>query len=68
VDSRSRAPRTAARARPVEAFEDGEVVYDAYDPNGGNGIIIRGSDGLYHRYFHFDSTNVSMGDRSTGAT
>lgn len=48
---------------PVSAFEDGTVVYDSYDPNGGNGIIIRGQDGLYHRYFHFDSTDVNVGQQ-----
>lgn len=62
VDLVVRGAPNGGEGRPVEAFEDGTVVYNAFDRNGGNGIIIRGKDGLYHRYFHFDDTSVSVGD------
>jgi murein DD-endopeptidase MepM/ murein hydrolase activator NlpD len=68
VDVTVKGAANGGKGSPVSAFEDGEVVYNAYDQNGGNGIIIRGEDGLYHRYFHFDSTDVGVGDRSTAAT
>lgn len=63
VDLTVKGARNGGKGHPVEAFEDGQVIYDAYDPNGGNGIIIRGDDGLFHRYFHFDSTSVRNGQR-----
>jgi murein DD-endopeptidase MepM/ murein hydrolase activator NlpD len=63
VDLVVKGAANGGKGHPVTAFEDGEVTYDGYDPNGGNGIIIKGTDGLYHRYFHFDSTDVEMGQQ-----
>lgn len=44
------------RGQPVLAFRPGTVVNSgAMDAAGGNGVIVRGYDGLYYRYFHFDN-------------
>jgi len=53
--------RDGGRGMPVGAFRPGTVVAATIDPNGGNGIIIAGDDGKYHRYFHFDELNVRPG-------
>ena len=53
--------RDGGRGLPVGAFRGGTVVAATIDPNGGNGIIIQASDGLYDRYFHFDELNVRPG-------
>src|SRR5688500_10698828 len=49
------------RGSPVTAFQPGRVVAVTQDPHGGNGVILQGEDGLYHRYFHFDAINVRQG-------
>lgn len=51
------------RGSPVGAFQGGTVVAVTQDPNGGNGVILQGVDGLYHRYFHFDSIGVKQGQQ-----
>lgn len=63
VDLVVRGAQNGGRGTPVRAFQGGTVVAVTQDPNGGNGIIIQDDEGLYHRYFHFDSMNVERGQR-----
>lgn len=63
VDLVVRGAKDGGRGSPVPAFRGGTVVAVTSDPNGGNGIILQDEQGLYHRYFHFDSINVKQGDR-----
>lgn len=46
-----------------KAFNSGQVVAAGWmGKDSGYGIIIKGDDGLYHRYFHNASINVKAGD------
>lgn len=63
VDLVVRGAANNGRGAPVQAFRGGTVVAVTEDPNGGNGVIIQNPDGLYDRYFHFDSINVKTGQQ-----
>lgn len=56
------------RGSPVRPFRAGTVVAVTTDPVGGNGVILQGDDGLYHRYFHFDAIHVKQGQRVDNST
>jgi murein DD-endopeptidase MepM/ murein hydrolase activator NlpD len=51
------------RGTPVGAFQPGTVEAVTLDSKGGNGVIIRMENGLYSRYFHWDSIAVSAGQK-----
>ncbi len=51
------------RGSDVHPFQPGVVAAITHDPDGGNGVIIRSPDGLYHRYFHFDSISAKEGQQ-----
>lgn len=55
--------RDNGRGTPYGAFTSGTVEALTNEPNGGKGIIIKGDDGLFHRYFHNDAIRVKKGQR-----
>lgn len=63
VDLVIRGAENNGRGQPVGAFQGGTVAAITQDPNGGNGVIVRDADGLYHRYFHFDRVAVQQGQQ-----
>lgn len=63
VDLVVRGAPNGGRGSRVGAFHSGTVVAVTNDRNGGRGVIIQGDDGLYHRYFHFDSVVAQHGQR-----
>lgn len=56
------------RGLTYQAFLPGTVYALTNDPAGGQGIIVSGDDGLYHRYFHSDRVLVQVGQRVDQST